>query len=172
MINRPNILDGSPYYVKYIDKAPEKDLVQSLRKVGHLTVDLIGKLSEEQSNHRYEENKWSVKQVIRHLTDTERVFAYRALCFSRKDGAELPGFDENKFVALDNTNDITFEAVRHEFIYQRKSTIAMFATMASSGLDFEGTASRVIMTPRTIGWSISGHNVHHLDVLKERYFKT
>ena len=169
MIERPTHLNKDLYFSAYIDKAQGEDLIKALKNVGNETLKIIDSLSTEQANFRYAEGKWSIKQLLRHIADTERIFTYRALRISRKDQTPLPGFDENHFAELDNTNQLSLAAIKDEYIHVRKATMALYATMADEVIDFEGQASGLPFTPRTLGWTIVGHNAHHLAVVLERY---
>ena len=169
MIERPTHLNKDFYFVPYIEKAEGTDLIKSLREIGNKTLRLIEELSEEQGNYAYAKNKWTIKQVIRHITDAERVFAYRALRFSRKDSTPLAGFDEDTYAKNDFSAGLSLKQIKDEFVQVRKATISLFATMNANILDFEGVASKLPMTPRIVGWTIAGHNAHHLSVIRERY---
>ncbi len=171
MITRPTQLNNDFYYTAYIKVASGEELMQALRDIGNQTLKIFNQLSEEQSRFAYAEGKWTIKQVLRHITDAERVFAYRALRFSRKDGTALPGFEEDDYAASDNSHHLRLKSIIEEYIDVRKSTMMLFSTMPKDGLDFEGTASGLPMTPRIIGWTMVGHNAHHLSVLQERYLK-
>ena len=172
MINRPTNLNSDFYFVAYINKAAGDDLMRSLSEIGNITLRLIEDLTEEQGDFAYAEKKWTLKQVIRHITDSERVFAYRALRFSRKDSTPLPGYDENDYAELDNSGNLSLKQIKDEFIQVREATMALYSTMDVSVLDFEGIASELPITPRMIGWTISGHNTHHLAIIRERYLGT
>ncbi len=172
MIERPVQLNDNFYFVPYILKAKGNDLIKSLREIGNHTLRLMEELTNEQEDFAYAENKWTVKQVIRHITDAERVFAYRALRFSRKDTAPLPGFSEDAYAKNDFSANLSIKQIKDDFIQVRKATISLFKTMNPDVLDFEGVASELPMTARMVGWTIAGHNVHHLNVIRERYLGT
>ena len=169
MIERPTNLNSEYYFTAYVNKAKGEDLIPALRKSGNDLLELIKPLSEEQSNFKYAEGKWTIKQVIRHITDTERVFAYRALCMSRKDTTPLPGFNQDAFADHDNCQNISLAALKDEFVHVRNATIALFKTMAQEALDYEGMASNLPMTARILGWTNVGHLTHHLGVIEEMY---
>jgi hypothetical protein len=120
-------------------------------------------------NYRYAANKWSIGQVMMHNIDTERVFAYRALCFIRRDQSSLPGFDQDLFV--DNLGDLAFAKadVLQSLKTTRNATIEVFKYASDASLMFKGTASDKIMTARVIPFIIAGHNLHHENVIRERY---
>ncbi len=169
MIERPTHLNKEFYFVPYIEKAEGNDLIKALREIGNKTLQLMDELSEEQGKYAYAKNKWTIKQVIRHITDAERVFAYRAFRFSRRDAMPLPGFDEDAYAENDGSTLLSVKQIKDEFIQVRKATISLFTTMDTHVLDFEGVASNLPMTPRMVGWTIAGHNTHHLQVIRERY---
>lgn len=157
------------YYQRYIDAAPGNDLIEAFHNSEKQTIDLLSGLDAAKEDHRYAEGKWSIKEVLHHIIDAERVFAYRALRFSRKDGTPLPGFEENDYVPNANTSSRSLSDIMEEFKLVRAATVALFRYMDESMLDFAGIASNKAITPRQLGFAIAGHNVHHLRILKERY---
>ena len=169
MIGRPKNLNKDHYFVSYINKAIGDDLIKSLREVGNDTLRLIEDLTEEHGKFAYAENKWTIKQVIRHIADAERVFAYRAFRFSRKDKTPLSGFDEDFYAESDNSDKLSLKEIKNEYVEVRQATMALFSTMDPDVLDFEGIASDLPITPRMLGWTIVGHNTHHLNVIRERH---
>ena len=169
MISQPKNIDQEKYLSRYLKGFQCEDLFEELDRVTLLTADVLKDVSEEKANYRYEEGKWSIKQVVRHLTDTERVFNYRALSFSRNPACDLVGFDQDVFADEDYCDSLTLKQVMDEYISVRQSTIHMFKTMNPAKLDQEGKASGSFYSPRVIGWVNAGHTLHHLNVIKERY---
>ena len=159
------------YYAKYIDSASGDDLLAALVQVGEETVAVIKHMSEEDGNYAYADGKWSVKQVLQHIVDVERIFCYRALRFARKDVTDLPGFDEDFYADNDGTKDVKLVAILEDYENVNKATVSLFKSFPSNRLDIEALASGVVMTPRILGWSIVGHNTHHLSVINTRYKK-
>jgi len=168
-IGRPTQEKNDTYFWIYINKTEGKNLLKSLKKSKKALLKLIKKTPTEKGDYAYTDGKWSIKMVISHMIDTERIFAYRALCISRGDTSDFPGFDQDEYVDKSNMENISLKDLSKEFEQVRDSTISLFKNMAESDIDIEGKASGLKMTPRTIGWKISGHVIHHTDILKERY---
>lgn len=169
MIVKPHHLDTSEYFAGYVRKASGNDLLASLSVVCSETADLLSELSDDQANYRYAEGKWTIKQVVQHLIDTERVFAYRALSIARGDQQNLCGFDEDEFALNDQSKQRKMEDIIAEYRLVRASTIALFGSFSHDVLDNRGLANQVAFTPRILGWVLVGHDQHHLSVIKERY---
>jgi uncharacterized damage-inducible protein DinB len=169
MIHQPKNIDQEKYLSRYLKGFKCVDLSDELERVTQLTLDIIKDVSEEKGNYRYADGKWSIKQVIRHLTDTERIFNYRALSFSRNPESDLAGFDQDVFANEDYCDSLSLKQVMDEYVCVRQSTIQMFKTMNPEKLDQEGKASGSFYSARILGWFNAGHNIHHLNVLKERY---
>ena len=118
----------------------------------------------------YEENKWTVKDILQHCIDTERVMAYRAMCFSRNEQATLPGFDENEYALNTTATQRSVDDLLEEFIILRKSTVALFKHMNEKMLINEGKANSTNIYPLALGYVIVGHAMHHMKVIEEKYF--
>ncbi len=170
MITKPDISTIPDYFVYYTKLVPENELIEALRQSSEQTVELFSSIPVEKENYAYAPGKWTVKQVLSHLIDTERVFSYRALRFSRMDNTELPGYDENLFAAHANTENLMLERLIEEFRCVRKATLSLFEAMNEPMLDFRGTANNMACSARALGFMIAGHETHHGKVLRERYF--
>ena len=157
------------YFNRYIKLTSGNDLLASLESAYQEIIHYYGELSEEQANYAYAEGKWTIKQVLAHCIDTERILAYRALCFSRNEIAELPGFDQDTYANEENSSRIPLAELLEEYTVVRRSTLLLFKRMKSENLDFSGLASNNEISPRELGWTIAGHDIHHLHVLKEKY---
>jgi len=168
MITKPTPRENF-YYSRYIDIAPKDDLISSLEASRTEMIDTLEKLSETQANYAYQEGKWTIKEVVAHCIDCERILMYRALCFSRKEEIMLPGFDEDAYAAEEMSSNVSFLDVLEEYKLVRQTTIMLFKRMKIENLDFMGLANDVEISPREIGWTISGHDTHHLKVLRDRY---
>jgi len=131
----------------------------------------LSEIPEEKENYRYAEGKWTIKEIIGHLTDTERIFGYRALRFARHDQTNLPGYEENDYVANANFQNRSFYNLVHEFNLVRESNIALFKSFDESALSQFGTANGNKISVRAIIFTIAGHELHHLNVIRERYLK-
>ena len=168
-IPRPAAVEYAPYYGKYIDKVPEGDLLRTLEGQARETQALLAGLSEARALHRYAPGKWSIKEVIGHVSDAERVFSYRALRFARADATVLPGFDENAWVPAGNFDGRSLKELAAELDAVRRSTIALFRGLDAAALARRGTASDNAVSVRAIAWIIAGHERHHVGLLHERY---
>ncbi len=171
MIEKPNLADTPAYFRGYIDLVPENNLLDALDKNLNNTIYLFENVSEEKENFAYAEGKWTIKEVLNHIIDTERIFAYRALRFSRLDETDLPGYDENLFTENANVSHRSLQHLIEEFRVIRKSTHYLFEAMTNEMLDFVGTANKSRSSARALGFMIIGHAIHHNHVLKERYLK-
>ena len=169
MITKPLPGEASEYAQSYINQLTETDLFEAFRNIGTQTLSLIKSIPEERGNFRYAQGKWTVKEVFQHVMDTERIFAYRALCFSRQDATPLPSFDENLYAPNSNCATRTLAEIAKEYAVIRQSSELMYLAMTEEMLDFKGTASGVSHSARILGWFAVGHNLHHNRVLEERY---
>ena len=159
-----------PYYSKYISLVPEGGIVELLKEQLSKTQSWLRGLSEAQGDYRYAPDKWSVKEVIGHICDAERVFAYRALCFARGDQSPLPSFEQDDYIKFGNFNSRSLADITEEFELVRRSTIALFQHLDSEAWTRRGTASNAEVSVRALAYIIAGHERHHLDVLHSRYF--
>jgi hypothetical protein len=168
-MTKPDTTEYAPYYGKYVSLVPDGDIVATLEKQIGGTLQLLRGLSEEQGNHRYEPGKWSIKEMLGHLIDTERIFAYRALCIGRNDKTPLPGFEQDDYVA-----NATFDAARlsdlaDEFAMVRNANVRMLRGFSDEAWLRSGTASGNGLSARAAACIIAGHELYHLDILKTRY---
>lgn len=159
----------SNYYKEYIDKVVDKNWDLALEEEGHSMKEFINEIAEDKGDFRYAADKWTVKEVLMHLLDCERIMAYRALTFARGDQTDLPGFDENHYGTSSNASRSTLEQIENAYLAQRRSTILMFKSFSEEMMDLQGTANGVILSPRALAYIIAGHAYHHRVVLKERY---
>ncbi len=169
MITKPDFKDTPEYTHYYINLLEQSDLKLELSYAAELTQDLFSSIKPENETRGYDNGKWSPRELLGHLIDVERVLAYRALRFSRNDATELAGFDEDSYVAHSSYLDRPLAELIHEFTVVRVSTIILFDAMEEGALDFKALANKVAYSPRSLGWMIAGHNVHHCNILKERY---
>jgi len=169
MITPPEATEYQSYYGRYISLVPGQDLIQTLdQQVAH-TLLALRAVTEEKSLHRYAPSKWSVKEVLGHLIDAERIFTYRALRFARKDPTPLPGFDQDPYVAAANFDSHPWNDLIAEFEHVRRSTILFFRPLKPEDLLRSGTASQNPVTVRALGYIIAGHELHHTAILRDRY---
>lgn len=157
------------YYSPYINLVAHKDIVTSLQQNLEEALAFYKTIPEEKWLFSYADGKWTIKEVVQHLLDTERVFAYRALCFSRKDNVELPGFDQDDYLINSNANSRSKESLIEEYISIRKATITLFNYFSDEMLIQIGVASNNPLSVRAAGYIIVGHEKHHNNVIKERY---
>jgi uncharacterized damage-inducible protein DinB len=159
------------YYHKYINLVNESDLNQAFQK--HQT-DLIATLSQigaDKWDYRYAEGKWTIKEVVQHIIDTERIFCYRALCFARKDETSLPGFDENSYATASKASRRTKEDLIDELQSVQKSSAQLFRSFDEEQLNETGIANGKSVYVKAIGYIIVGHVLHHKNILLERYLQ-
>lgn len=162
--------DFDKYIQRYLDLIPSSmDWIDALDEVGGKTFGLFSQLTEEQSLFAYDDGKWTLKELLQHLIDTEKVFNYRALSFSRKDKAMLPGFDEELWATNSYANDRSLENLIDEFSFVRKSSILFFDDLPEEALALSGLANNNEIKVETLGRLIVGHNIHHLNIIEERY---
>lgn len=169
-MDRPDSTEYAPYFDKYISLAPEGEIVVTLGRQIENTLSLIHGLSAAQGDHRYAPDKWSVKEVIGHLIDTERIFAYRALRFARNDATPLPGFDENLFVASAGFDSRSLADLAEEFEHTRKSNVYLFKNLDGAASLRRGVSNDNGLSVRAIAYIIAGHELHHVGILRTRYF--
>jgi len=168
-MTKPDSTEYAPYFEKYISLAREEEIVATLDKQIEGTLSLIRGLSEAQGDLRYAPGKWSVKEVIGHLIDTERIFAYRAMRFARNDATPLPGFDENLFVANAGFNSRSLADLADEFEHTRKSNVYLFKSLGGDASLRRGVSNNNELSVRAIAYIIAGHELHHTGILRSRY---
>jgi uncharacterized damage-inducible protein DinB len=168
-ITRPAPDEFFEYYGKYIDLVPGDDALPALRDQIEDTVRLLAPLDESKALHRYGPGKWSVKEVVGHLSDSERVFAYRALRMGRGDTTPLAGFDENTYVPAGRFDSRPLADIVHEFEAVRAASLALFRGLGDEALLRRGTANGNSVSVRALAWILAGHELHHRRLLVERY---
>jgi hypothetical protein len=171
VIARPAADEYNPYYDTYISKVPEGNVVDVLRAQLHESARLLEQLTETQAAYRYGPEKWSLREVVGHLSDSERIFSYRILCIARGETASLPGFDENSYARVSNVDTRPMRAVTTEFAHVRAATIALIEGLDETAISRRGTANGSPITPRALAFIIAGHEKHHMGVIRERYLK-
>jgi len=159
----------NPHYKHYILELGNVDLFEILKVSSDELLETIKDLSEEKMVFRYDEGKWSIKELLQHIIDTERIMSYRALRFSRNDATELQGFDENWYVDNSNGNERNSIELIEEFTCIRSASISLFKSFTDEMLLLSGTANESDITVRALGFIIAGHQMHHLKIIKERY---
>lgn len=153
-------------YVKLSNGTPLDDLFKANARE---MADLFDGLTEQDSLYRYDEDKWTLKQVFGHLTDMERIFNYRALCVARGEPKPLPGFDQDLYMEHANFNDQHLDKLREQYLATRQSTIALYSNFTEDELLSRGSISGSSFTVRATGYVIAGHELHHLNIINEKY---
>lgn len=168
-VTRPAPSEFAPYYGTYVNAMPDGDVVGALAEQGEETFRLLSALSDEQGSFRYAPGKWSIRDLVQHLADSERVFAYRALRFARGDQTSLPGFDQNPYAEAAHADRRPLRDLAAELRDIRRTTLALIRSFDGEMLGRSGVASGNTMSVRALVWVIAGHERHHLRVLRERY---
>ncbi|MCI0659764.1 MAG: DinB family protein [Acidobacteria bacterium] len=168
-MNRPDPTEYMPYFGKYISLVEGDDVIAALSNQIDDTLALLHGLSESQGDIRYAPGKWSIKEVIGHLIDAERIFAYRALRFARNDESVLHGFDENSYVANSNYGARRLADLAEEFEFVRKANLYLFRPLGLEVWERRGKANDNEISVRAIAYVIAGHERHHLGIIRERY---
>jgi hypothetical protein len=169
MIGRPNETEAASYYFTYINQVSGDDPVVSIERQLDEVAAILGGITEEKSLYRYAPEKWSIRQVLNHVTDTERAFAFRALWFARGFDSPLPGYDQNIAAAGAEADRISWADHVEEFRGVRLSTISFFKNMPAEAWRRTGIASDNPFSVRALAFIIPGHVIHHVSVLRERY---
>lgn len=156
-------------FQRYISQADNSDVLKSIRKNTKEMKQLLRSLPRKKRQHAYAEGKWTIQELLQHIIDAERVFAYRALTFARKDSTPLPGFDENLWAANANMIKRKWSDLVDEFKTLRASTQSMFDAFGDGELLATGTASNHQINVIALGYVIAGHATHHINIIRERY---
>ncbi|MFM2268260.1 MAG: hypothetical protein RL757_1701 [Bacteroidota bacterium] len=158
------------FFQRYLDAVPEGgNLIAHLKKLNIETKTLVESLDETKLHYRYAEGKWTIKEILLHIIDAERIFAYRALRIARHDQTPLPGFEENDYVPVSGANDRTAADLLQEMTAVHKATIALIKGLPDSAAHQTGTCSNHTMSVSGLLNLIAGHQQHHLNVIRERY---
>jgi len=172
VIQKPKKGEFPEYASMYIDLIPnDGKLLRHLWNNWQLTKNLIQQLPEEKLLFKYAEDKWTIKEVLVHIIDDERIYAYRALRFARNDKTELPGFEQEPYAYYSYANQRTTESIVEEYEAVRLSTIALFNNFSDDAMARRGVANQNEVTVRALGYHIAGHELHHLNIIKTRYLK-
>ncbi|PCI35925.1 MAG: DNA damage-inducible protein DinB [Flavobacteriaceae bacterium] len=162
-----------PLYAEMYMKLVKKDgsLIEQLKSSLDSTKTLISNLSIDELNYRYKKNKWSIKEVLVHIIDDERIYGYRALCFARNDKTNLPGFEQEDYNLNSDTSERTIENVMEEYEALRLSTITLFNGLSDKSLKRIGIANGNQASARALGYHILGHDLHHIKTIENLYLK-
>jgi hypothetical protein len=167
---KPATTEYASYYEKYVSKVPDGDVVETLATQLDETLAVLRAISEERGTHRYAPDKWSIKEVVGHIIDTERIFADRALRFARNDPTPLPGYEQDPYIENASFDSCALADLVDEFEHVRRGNILMFRNLSPEAWLRQGIASENPVTVRALAYILAGHERHHMLVLRERYF--
>lgn len=168
---RPNKEDYLSYYDYYINLIPENDVISALQNNHQFILNFIHSIPKEKAEFAYASGKWTVKQVLNHMIDTERIFIYRALRFARHDDQITPSFDENSYAEHANLKNTDINLLAEEFNYVRQSSILFFKQLSEKELFLKGNTAAGQVNVLSLGYMMCGHAQHHINVIKEKYLK-
>ena len=168
-MNRPDLEKVPTFYRGYVEKVPEGDLMSLMIESRDNVINVLQDISEDKGAFAYAEGKWTIKELIGHLSDSERVFAYRALRFGRADHTDLAGYEQDDYVQQSRANHLSMAELIREFTNIRNATIDLYNAFDEKALARFGSANGFRIDVNTLGYIIIGHTEHHLNVLKEFY---
>ena len=166
---KPDLQTVPQWYHRYIFSVQEEELITAFQSHTQSLLETLEGLSEEQWAYRYAPEKWTVKEVVQHIIDAERIFCYRALCFARKESTSLPGFDEVDYAAHSKANLRSSASLLEELRVVQQSSVYLFSSLDEDQLATFGIANGSPVSVNAIGFVLIGHTLHHLAILKERY---
>lgn len=169
MIGRPKPSEHDEYFGRYISKVPDGNIIEMLEGELQTTLKLLASIPAERETYRYAEGKWSVREVIGHLIDSERLFQYRALCFARRDPAHLPTFDEDEYARQSNAHARPLSELAEELESVRRASLTLFRSFDDDMTKRTGRASVYEFSVRSFAYIIAGHEMHHRSVIEDRY---
>ncbi|MEO8885925.1 MAG: DinB family protein [Mucilaginibacter sp.] len=168
MSNQPKPDEFSPFHQNYITKVPDGDIVDTLTRLKDSSYTYLSNIPADKADYAYAEGKWTIKEVVGHMIDAERTFAYRILAFSRGQ-EELPGFDENTYVELSTSKKRTLTDLVNEFKAVREANLYLYRSLTPEQLLLTGMANGSIISIRALLYIAAGHEIHHLNLIKDRY---
>ena len=168
-ITRPDRSEYDPYYERYISLVKTGDMVATLQKQAQETRDLLSKVSAEKAEFRYAPGKWSVKEVLGHVNDTERIMGYRVLRIARGDGTPIEGFEQDDYIAGGKFSRRIMDDLLEEFMAIRNATVQLIRHLDAESSERRGTANNKEISARAIVYVIAGHELHHRGILQEKY---
>lgn len=170
VITRPSIGDYAEFYHNYVQKVPlDVPIILHLEEASKTTSDWMNQLPADKWAYRYAEGKWSIKEVLLHMIDAERIFAYRALRIARNDQTLLAGFDENSYVPYSQADGRSPQSLMEEYIAVRRATVALFRNLPEEAWAYSGNMNHSPATTLALAFIIAGHEMHHLQIIRERY---
>jgi uncharacterized damage-inducible protein DinB len=168
-MSKPSPTTYPPYFQKYIDQVADEDLLAGFARQSAQVKNLLDSISEQRSTYVYAPGKWTLKDLLQHVIDTERIFCFRALCFARKETFSLPGFDENSYAANTHANERTWQSLADEFLAVRAATELLFKSFSEEELLRMGVANNIATSVVSMGFITLGHFYHHKKIIEERY---
>jgi hypothetical protein len=168
-MNRPEKTEYAEYYDRYVSLVEENDIVAVLEKQTAELEEFFQNIPEEKSLFAYAEGKWTIKESVGHLTDGERIFAYRALRISRADQTPIEGFEQDGYIENSNFNETNFSELIEELLLNRRANLIFFKNLTDEAWLRTGTASDNPVSVRALAYIMAGHIRHHLKILNERY---
>lgn len=168
----PDKTEYAPHYDKYISLVGTGDILTSLSRQLDETLVLLGGISEDTANHRYAPDKWSIKELVGHMIDTERIFAYRALRFARNDQTPLSGFEQDDYVRGGSFDDYALADLASEFEHVRRANLSLFKHLGAEAWKRTGTANNDEVSVRALAYIMAGHELHHMEILRTRYLQS
>ncbi len=170
-MQRPDPTEYGEYYSLYIDQVPDGDVLEILESGVRRTVEVLADVPESWETHRYQPDKWSLREVIGHVVDVERLFSYRALSIARSDPADLPSMDQDQWAAASNAGERPLASLLADFERARASSLAMLESLAEDTWERRGLASGFEFSVRSFPYILAGHEIHHRRVLEEKYLR-
>ena len=166
---RPVPGEFDPFYQAYIDRVTSESIMDALEEQRYEIMGFLGSLDKSTAEYSYEPEKWTIKEVLGHIVDTERVFATRALCFARRETKPLPGFEQDDYVREGGFEHRSLASLTREFEAVRQSTESLFSGFDQAQWECSGTANDARMSVRAVAYIVVGHASHHMSVIRERY---
>lgn len=171
-MTKPDLAAVPPFYKGYVENVKDLDVMEALQESSRITLYLLRGIPEEMGEYRYDVGKWSIKELMNHMMDAERIFAYRALRFSRNDQTHLHGFEENDYAGVANAHGRSIAQLTDEMERLRLTTVDLYASFTPAMLNLEGIANMSRLSVLNLGYVIAGHETHHRKVIAERYLKS
>ena len=168
-LERPPANEYAPYQAGYVASVPNGDIFEILSRQGTEFPKFLQSFGEARGNDRYAPDKWTVKEMIGHINDTERVFSYRAMRFARGDETPLPSFEQDEYVPMGNFSARTLASLADEFVHLRAATLDLYYHLDADALARRGSASGFVVSVRAMAYVIAGHVAHHERILREKY---
>ncbi len=168
-MTRPDLQTVPSFHQRYVELVKDYDVLEALEISGRQTTELVRTIKEEKGEHRYGPGKWSIKELLCHMLDTERILSYRALRFARNDKTQLHGFEENDYAPEANAHGRTISRIADEMQRLRLTSIDLFSSFTTTMLDRKGMANNNELSVLNLGYIIAGHESHHRKILVERY---